>query len=737
MMPVDITGPVTDILKEVEADYITNDFAPTPDEDDEATSKFTASSWRKSKKAKKALAQFKNAINNADELPEDDVEEDDDATEEDEEPQGKKSRKSRKSRKASDLDEDDVEEDGEPTDEDDEVKEETDEPWPFSKRSKKARKARKASDAPADESDEIEEDDDKGLPPQVIASLDDIIDEFIDELDELPEDEKEELRDNFKKSSAKRASKTKVDDFMDTPKAKKALAKLAKRCAELTDEDELTERVKNSDPDEETVDEDETEIEEDDPISPKMFNDIINFVKENPDILDEAEEDICPVCGDKECSCDVEEDDDELFGKKSKKSRKASDVDEDETDEDETDEDETDEDEDPFGKKSKKSRKNSSDLEEDETDEDETDEDEDPFGKKSKKSRKSRKASDVDEDETDEDETDEDEDLNEDEDETAEEKLKRAAYNARRRAKRRAEKQAAARFNQWKNAWKAKCSDDDLVKEDDLEKEIAKAAKARAQAVKEAFKETVQLSSGFGSLTESETRQFVKTASALVNKFINESVGLIKKDSRSAAERHISKVVIPRFEGKISEYFDKVMRPELYEQFEGYMNYVVKHLFRELQERKLVVRSKQTENLTEFTDDLLRLIKKKLQIVPEREDALDAYENKVRKLTEFLQEEKVRTVKTRDKLIEAEKELWILKNIPEELSESKKDNLKLALSNIDESLDFDRFIVRATKLINEISASSYVSMPQPAQPKGHQKNTPSIDDFINKASELF
>jgi hypothetical protein len=149
------------------------------------------------------------------------------------------------------------------------------------------------------------------------------------------------------------------------------------------------------------------------------------------------------------------------------------------------------------------------------------------------------------------------------------------------------------------------------------------------------------------------------------------------------------------------------------------------------------VRSKQTENLNEFTNDLLNLIKKKLQILPEREDAIEVYENKVKQLSEMVSEEKVRRIKIKDKLMEAEKELWIYRNIPEYLSESKKDSLKVALSNLDESLDFDKFIVRATKLINEISGSTQYQPPKPTEKPSKSSSSHSMDDFINKASELF
>jgi hypothetical protein len=619
-MPLDITGPVSDILKEVENDYISNDINPSTTEDDETQEKFTASSWRKSKNAKKALAQFKAALTDEDEIPEDDVKEEEDEVEENEQ-----------------------------TDEDDEVKEETDEPFPFSRKSKKARASKKAS---AETSDEITENDDE-IPPEILASLDDVIDEFIDELDELPEDEKEALRDNFKKSSKKRASSTKVEDFLDSEKAKKALAKLSKKCKKFNSDDSIIEKIKNSDPDDEVTEEND-DVVETDGISPELFKDIVNFVKENPELLDEQEESVCPICGETDCSCEVEEADDEIF--------------------------------------TKKSRKNSDDEDDD---------------------------------------IDEDDELEENEDAS----LRRNIHNAKRRAKRKSEKLLQARFNQWKNNWKAKCGDD--LNEAQLFSLISKAAKTRTQAVKEAFNETLYLTGNqFGSLTETETKTLVKTASNMVNKFINESSELIKKDCNLAAEKYISSEVIPNLVAKFDAYKDEVMRPELYEQFEGYMNYVVKHLFKELKERKLIIRSKQTENLAEFTEELLGLIKKKLQILPEREDALTVYEEKVRQLSEMVSEEKVRRIKTKDKLIEAEKELWIYKNIPDHLSESKKDSLRVALSNLDESLDFDKFIVRATKLINEISAGMTVVVPT-KEPQQTSQKSHSMDDFINKASELF
>jgi hypothetical protein len=153
-------------------------------------------------------------------------------------------------------------------------------------------------------------------------------------------------------------------------------------------------------------------------------------------------------------------------------------------------------------------------------------------------------------------------------------------------------------------------------------------------------------------------------------------------------------------------------------------------MFKKLDNDGMIVQSRQGKQLKEFQDEMFRLIRDKLRVLPKRENILDIYEQKIEDLKEAYSEEKLRKVKLNNRLKETEKENWILNNIPSYLPESKKDNLMLALSNLNENLDYDQFIVRGTKLINEFTEGATKAPVSPSQPG-------SIDSIIQQASRIF
>ena len=233
-----------------------------------------------------------------------------------------------------------------------------------------------------------------------------------------------------------------------------------------------------------------------------------------------------------------------------------------------------------------------------------------------------------------------------------------------------------------------------------------KVAMFRNEAIQESLDKQFATTPLFESLNEAESNELKGIVHNAVSSILNQSYDKIAEDVTQDYEKYMTEEVMPETCRLFEEYKSEIIR-NLNEEVESYLNYVAEEIVDTLENKNLIVKSQRSSDLEEFSESLLALIKDKLNIIPEQEDILIKNQKAIDELNNEIQESKIDNKKLMNKLDEANRQIYILKNIPSELSESQKETL-LDYANyvLTESEDFMTFKNAFDKAVNEMVSNN-------------------------------
>ena len=201
-----------------------------------------------------------------------------------------------------------------------------------------------------------------------------------------------------------------------------------------------------------------------------------------------------------------------------------------------------------------------------------------------------------------------------------------------------------------------------------------KAAKNRRKAIRDSLEEQFAASAMFGSLNESESVELKNMVFESIDSILEKSCERIVEDTQVAMQDYINEEFIPATCEIFESYKEGIVK-ELYTNVDGFLSALAEEIVDELSEKNVFVKSEKTAVYEEFVDNLVALMEDRLQIIPEREDALHAAKQKIEEMASAKEEQLVEQNKLMDKLEEAKREAYIFKNMPSQLSESMKEKL--------------------------------------------------------------
>lgn len=229
-----------------------------------------------------------------------------------------------------------------------------------------------------------------------------------------------------------------------------------------------------------------------------------------------------------------------------------------------------------------------------------------------------------------------------------------------------------------------------------------KVAMFRNEAIQENLDKQFATTPLFESLNEAESNELKGIVHNAVSSILNQSYDKIAEDVTKDYETYMTEEVMPETCRLFEEYKNEIIM-NLNEEVENYLRYVAEEIVDSLENKNLIVKSQRSSDLEEFSESLLELIKDKLNIIPEQEDILIKNQNTIDELNYTIQESKVDRLKLKNKLEEANRQIYVLKNIPSELSESQKEMLQNYVEDVlNEEEDFFKFKQGFDNAVNEI-----------------------------------
>jgi cytochrome c553 len=262
---------------------------------------------------------------------------------------------------------------------------------------------------------------------------------------------------------------------------------------------------------------------------------------------------------------------------------------------------------------------------------------------------------------------------------------------------------------------------------------VANHAQLRMEAVKETLDHQFMETTLFESMEEDQAKSMKAIVTEAVDQILEKACVAVVSDTTKLFESYVNKEIIPAIDSYIKEEVVPSIVAKLDENVDGYLRFVGEELSEEMLKEGMIVQSPKSEILEGFTGELLALIESKLQIVPEREDALLKAKESITELTEEIQELKIEQMKTKKALIEAKRESYVMKHMPENLSEAQKETLSnYAAEELKECAtmtEFRKAFNKACKDIREYYEEPEirsVSKPDPAP----RKTGESIADVL-------
>ena len=262
---------------------------------------------------------------------------------------------------------------------------------------------------------------------------------------------------------------------------------------------------------------------------------------------------------------------------------------------------------------------------------------------------------------------------------------------------------------------------------------VANNAQLRMEAVKETLEHQFMETSLFESMEEGQAKSMKAIVTEAVDQILEKACVTVVSDTTKLFESYVNKEIIPAIDSYIKKEVVPSIVSKLDENVDGYLRFVSEELSEEMLHEGMIVQSPKSEMLESFAGEMLELIESKLQIVPKREDALMKAKSSISELTEELQNLKVEQLKTKRALIESKRENYVIKHMPENLSEAQKETLSnYAAEELSECTTMSEFRKAFNKACRDIKEyyeeprTSSFSKPEPAPSKVNE----SIADVL-------
>lgn len=272
-----------------------------------------------------------------------------------------------------------------------------------------------------------------------------------------------------------------------------------------------------------------------------------------------------------------------------------------------------------------------------------------------------------------------------------------------------------------------------------LSKKMAKVAALRREAIEESLDAQFSATPLFESLNEGESNELKGIVFNAVTSILENSYEKIAEDVTNEYETYMNEEAMPEMVRIFEEYSQEIVK-SLNENVESYLDYVAESIVEELEDKNLIVKSQKTEALESFSEDLLALIKDKLNILPEQEDVLLKNKETIKSLSEDIQEAKVEAIKLKNKLEESEREIYVLKNLPSSLSELQKENIQNYVNDVlSEAEDFSEFKNGFDRAVNEalsLSEEKKVFKETIVEKKEEKKNFSGLFESLERMGRI-
>ena len=267
----------------------------------------------------------------------------------------------------------------------------------------------------------------------------------------------------------------------------------------------------------------------------------------------------------------------------------------------------------------------------------------------------------------------------------------------------------------------------------ELSKKMKKVAAQRREAIEESLDEQfANFNSLFGSLNESETAELKAIAGNTISSLLESSEKAICEDLSNAYQTYINEELLPEMFDLFDNHYIKVIMNEHNEQIDEWLSETAKEVVEDLDSKKLIVKSHSAIQNEEFVENLLSLIKENLQILPEQEDYIDNANNQIQELNKKLQESNIEAIRLRDKLNESKRSEYVYKNMPSDLFESDKEKLlEYVETELSEAESFDEFTKYFDEAVNTIRMNNKNTMNEEQETvKETKQETSSLLDSI-------
>ena len=263
-----------------------------------------------------------------------------------------------------------------------------------------------------------------------------------------------------------------------------------------------------------------------------------------------------------------------------------------------------------------------------------------------------------------------------------------------------------------------------------------KVAAFRNEAIQESLDAQFAASPIFESLNEGESTEIKSIVFNAVSSLLDQSYEKIAEDVTSDYETYMNEEVMPEMINIFEEYTHEIVS-NLNENVEEYIEYIAEELKNELFEKNLVVKSVRSSELEAFSESLIDLIQEKLHIIPEQEDILFKNRETIEELSNAVQEAKVENIKMKNRLEEAKREMYVLKNMPSNISELQKENLQNYVKDVlDEAESFEEFKSHFDKAVNEAVKKNEVESAPIVENKKEESSLGSLFESLERMGKI-
>lgn len=210
-----------------------------------------------------------------------------------------------------------------------------------------------------------------------------------------------------------------------------------------------------------------------------------------------------------------------------------------------------------------------------------------------------------------------------------------------------------------------------------LDKKLDKTAKTYATALSESIEAGLANSplTKLGTLNEAQSKELSALVSESVKEMASNVTKQLKEEMVTECEEYVNAEVIPSILESFDNKYVPKMKEEMAESVDKYINYVATQIAEDLNSNGLLVKSRKSVQLEEFSESIISLIKEKLTIIPEQENEMDRLIKRNDDLKTSLTEAKVEIAKMANRITDLRKENYVISALPENLSEATKEKL--------------------------------------------------------------